>query len=346
MNAKNATSIGRLNQLLKQPFELPAIGPALSKIPGLNKLAVQPGTAFQMYGRFAMKGMAIGAAYKGLEYYDYLRSEGKTPLLGAAIGAVAGGALFKPAGTRFGLLSAGIGAAVGLATGVAPRFDKGLFHGLASYFTDANLVRAEASEAIGITDQLRRQEEITPGLQSIGTGLAFGTTAALGAGIHGYGTLWKEAVSTRVKDGGKMSDILSEIRHQRRTSNVWETDLGKKAASKIAKVPGLKHLTKIKGKVGLAFAGGMLAWAGISAGLSLLSGNPLAAIPGAATVGTTESAEDLQKVYSGEELVPVRAGRWWEFGKGKLEGNNISYYRPHAIRRMETRAFQKGLYDD
>ena len=349
VQANSAAQVGRLNALLTQPLEIPGIGKQISKIPLVQKMAIKPGTSSQMFSRYAGKALAVAAGWKAFEYYDYLRSEGSVKALpvGMGLGAAMGGIVAASKGQLFSGRRALIGAAAGLAISLAPRFEEGLFAGGASYYTDLQLERAELSEDIGLTEQLRAQEDVTPGLMSLKTGLAFGATAALGTGLLQYRGSLTSAIKERANiSGGSFSDILSDVRHQKSIASVWDTKAGAAAEKTLKKIPVLKNITKIKSPMGVAFAGGMLAWAGLATGAALLSGNPLAAIPGASILGTDESSEELERIYSGEQMVEIKKGRWWEAGTTAFEGEQISYHRPHFIHRLNTRAYQKGLYGD
>jgi len=54
------------------------------------------------------------------------------------------------------------------------------------------------------------------------------------------------------------------------------------------------------------------------------------------------SPKQLKRIYSGEEKVPVRKGRWWEFGRTPFEGGKIDYYKPHWYPLMRSRYKEKG----
>lgn len=70
---------------------------------------------------------------------------------------------------------------------------------------------------------------------------------------------------------------------------------------------------------------------GLAAGLAVMA--PF--LPG--MIGSRKSARELQDMYSGQEPVAVRAGRWWELGTTPWEGNRIKEYRPHwsVLHRMQ-----------
>lgn len=52
--------------------------------------------------------------------------------------------------------------------------------------------------------------------------------------------------------------------------------------------------------------------------------------------------EQLEKIYSGEEKIPVKSGRWWEFGRSPWEGGKTKYYKQHWYPLMMSRYREKG----
>jgi hypothetical protein len=77
--------------------------------------------------------------------------------------------------------------------------------------------------------------------------------------------------------------------------------------------------------------------------LGLASGLALALI----TWGDiTQSPEELHRIFSGEQDVPVRRGRYWIFGQTPFFGGKISYWRPHWYPMMRSRyKFRGSLWD-
>ncbi len=47
-----------------------------------------------------------------------------------------------------------------------------------------------------------------------------------------------------------------------------------------------------------------------------------------------KSPEELEKIYSGEQEVPVRSGRWWMFGRTPYEGGKIKRFKKHWYAEM------------
>ena len=68
-----------------------------------------------------------------------------------------------------------------------------------------------------------------------------------------------------------------------------------------------------------------------------------ALLPG--MLGSRKTAAELRAVYSGDEPVPVRSGRWWEVGSTPFEGDPdqvlpAALVRPNAIGRRRCRALR------
>ena len=58
--------------------------------------------------------------------------------------------------------------------------------------------------------------------------------------------------------------------------------------------------------------------------------------------GLSYSPEELEKIYSGEQDIEVRRGRWWEFGRTPFSGGRVSYYRPHWYPLLKSRYKEQG----
>lgn len=76
------------------------------------------------------------------------------------------------------------------------------------------------------------------------------------------------------------------------------------------------------------------------AGIGALLALPF--LPG--MIGSRKTEDELQRVYSGEEEVPIRAGRWWEVGSTPFSGGRIKYFRPHWYQLMKTKAELVSTY--
>ena len=82
----------------------------------------------------------------------------------------------------------------------------------------------------------------------------------------------------------------------RATAPLWMTHLGRKIGGKQGAMAGLA----------LGIATALITWGDI-----------------------TQSPEELHRIYTGEQDIPVRKGRYWMFGKTPFGGGKISYWRPH-----------------
>lgn len=70
-------------------------------------------------------------------------------------------------------------------------------------------------------------------------------------------------------------------------------------------------------------------WGGLAAGI-LLSGDP--------TVGPGEAYD----IYTGQQNIPIRKGRWWALSNSSFFGEETMMYRPHWIARILKDANYKG----
>lgn len=84
------------------------------------------------------------------------------------------------------------------------------------------------------------------------------------------------------------------------------------------------------GRAGTLFFGTMLAHRFLTSGL----------------FGSMETPGELSDIYSGEQYVKVKRGRWWEAGGTPFEGGETEYMRPHAYVSYMTRAREKALWGE
>lgn len=62
--------------------------------------------------------------------------------------------------------------------------------------------------------------------------------------------------------------------------------------------------------------------------------------------GTLETVDDLKAEYSGEKLVEVKRGRWWEGGGSPYEGKDTHYFRPNMYVSLMSKADEKAVWGD
>ena len=61
-------------------------------------------------------------------------------------------------------------------------------------------------------------------------------------------------------------------------------------------------------------------------------------------IGSRKKGNELRDIYSGQEQVPIRAGRWWEVGSTAFEGARIKEWRPHWSILHKSHAEDAALY--
>jgi hypothetical protein len=80
----------------------------------------------------------------------------------------------------------------------------------------------------------------------------------------------------------------------------------------------------------------------IGAGVGLALVAPF--IPGALV--PSKRPDELERIHSGEQLVPIRRGRWWEMGRSPWEGNRIDRFVPNWNVRLASNARDMGVYGE
>jgi hypothetical protein len=60
----------------------------------------------------------------------------------------------------------------------------------------------------------------------------------------------------------------------------------------------------------------------------------------------TQSPEELHRIYTGQQDIPVRKGRYWMFGKTPMGGGKIQYWKPHWYPLLRSKyKYQGQLWD-
>lgn len=62
--------------------------------------------------------------------------------------------------------------------------------------------------------------------------------------------------------------------------------------------------------------------------------------------GMMEDPDELKAEYSGEKLVEIKKGRWWEAGGTAYEGGKTSYFRPHQYAMLMRKAKERAVWGD
>lgn len=327
LGAVGTEFVSRFNRLLEAPFEMEpfrsVFGGAqsfLEKNFGTRlQLAVAEGPGMRMMKdlavKYGLKAGAIGLAYSTADYL------------------VRNADMFEGTG-----------------------LDEGITAGVATGLVQANLAAAEVAQATGLQSYREMQESIAPGSTSLQKLLAFPLMGALGTGLAAFGVKTYrqaqynldgfDAAASRVKALEDMKKFTSEGRFGAFAKQISK-DTGLYARQdrlgslirKIAKPVGEEGdlAYKFIGKLGPTKLVSL-----IGAGLGAAAVLPF--LPGALI--PEETPEELRAIYSGEQEIAVRKGRWWEFGRSPYEGGRISYFRPHWYPRMLARGRDKSLYGE
>ena len=179
----------------------------------------------------------------------------------------------------------------------------------------ANLVRAELTDRLpgarAITDAYDR---VTPGNQYGPLALPLG--GAFLGGLYHYGKVLK---------------------------GTYADDAARKLGARI--LPDLKALKNVKNLEGLK-VGLQSVWKeGLGApakGALLGAVLALPFIPG--MLGSRKNASELRDIYSGDQDVPIRSGRWWSLGSSPFSGGRITGWRPHWSQIYKSHAREKSLW--
>ncbi len=294
--------VERFNRLAKFPSEEP-LRSILNKVPLLGKiqLGVKSESGLRTLGRLAGKlGIALPAAYLGYQQLDYYVRDSK--LLDKTI------------------------------------FEEGLTAAAATVGVKANLLVSRAAELLGLHAYREKQEEIAPGSTSLLKLAAFPTIGALtGAGIN-YGQrvtgqIGLQKAGYSIAEASGITELTRGLFKQRlypktdvsllvagltekgieeaetRAARWEQTRLGlwaKQIALVQQKGTWKGTLARVLGEV---TPGKIKGLAGIAAGLALVA--PF--IPGALI--PNKRPGELEAIYSGKQQVPIKKGRFWEFGR-------------------------------
>jgi hypothetical protein len=264
--------------------------------------------------------------------------------MGVAAGS-AGKTLLRLAG-KWALVGGGLYFGYDLADSILNRtLGIGPTKAIASAYVGARLTAASVGQVTGMSAYSRAQERIAPGSTSLLTVGAFPLMGAMAGGLLHYlqrinaqtvlmtqrknplTGLLKGSASSVEAASAKAARLMEGFansptwfRNTARWLSKWEI-FGKSFENRLFDSP-----LKMKG------------WLGAAVGLAAV----LPFIPGA--LFPQEDPDKLKRIYSGEELEPIRRGRFWEMGRSPWEGNNISYFRPNWYPILMSDARDKAIY--
>lgn len=329
--------VERMNQLARAPAELPIVSglfERIKRIPGFKKfhLGVEPSSGLKTLGGLTAKlGLLGTAAYYAYQEVDY---------------RVRKASIFEDT-----------------------ILDEGITAGAATAWTRGQVKISEAAAATGLHSYREKQEEIAPGSTELSKLMAFPIMGALGGLGVGYAqrvyrqskfqmaglgiaeaSLASEAEDEFFRAALKGRPIKSEVLGvlNKETINMLNEATNKRLAGiegKVAQWISRKGERRTFGGAILRAFGevgpGRLKWmAGLLAGTALV----LPFIPGALV--PSERPEKLEALYSGQERVAIKKGRWWEFGRSPYEGARIDRFQEHWYPRMLARGKEKAIWGE
>lgn len=307
----------RINQLARAPFEMEPFKSIFNKLP--FRLGVVSSSGLKTVGKITAKLGILGtAAYYGYSELDYRARQSE--LLNNTI------------------------------------FSEGITAGVATTWAKGQLATSTLADYLGLHSYRERQEEIAPGSTSISKLIAFPLIGALGEVAISYaqrvarmrtfrkagldlaqasigstlrGPFFKELVyDSKIKE-----NLLA--RAESRTIELVRAQAEKLASGWQGKAG--KWLSKFGPKFGPT---GIRALIGAGIGAALVA--PF--IPG--VLIPSKRPEELERLYSGEEYVPIRKGRFWEFGRSAYEGTRIDRFQKHWYPRLLARAKEKAIWGE
>lgn len=237
-------------------------------------------------------------------------------------------------------------------------FEEGLTVAAGTAITRANVLAAEIAQATGLQSYREWQESLAPGSTDFSRLMAFPIMGAMFGSGAAYALKVGHMARSQYRDKlpvvearklaedwasqfGQNAELAKFGRYVTREEGLYSKpgklgDLWRKIAKPVGDESGelsFKLFRRV-GPVKLAAIVG-----GAAGLLSVLPFLPGSLIP-------EKSPEELERIYSGEQEVPIRRGRWWEFGRSAFEGQRIAYFRPHWYARMRMNAKEEGIWGD
>ncbi|TSA39522.1 hypothetical protein D4R30_00930, partial [archaeon] len=188
----------------------------------------------------------------------------------------------------------------------------------------ANVLRADLTDMVpGARGVTAFYADTVPGSQY--GPLALPAAGAFAGGIYHYQKVLRGVKEFAGPEGEKARKAASRVFP--RLEGGLRPNL-RAIGKKLTSVEGMRDLWTKLGAPGK----------GVAIGLGLM----LPFVPG--MLGSRESGAELRDIYSGQEPVPVRSGRWWSLGSTAYEGGRIKAWRPHKSVLLKSRAETVAVY--
>lgn len=192
------------------------------------------------------------------------------------------------------------------------------------------------SQALGLTQLRRKQEQIAPGSSNFGAVAAFPLAGIITGGMAS-GLGWM------AQSFGNDPDLLAKRFAKTRFGLGEQIDIiGKKVDHFFGKAGSKSGFQAILNRIIPKTATRTRQWATIGGLIGAAMSLPF--LPGA--LGAKNTPEEQKRIFRGEKLVPIRGHAHWETGMGAFKGEEIQAFQPHWTKRIldDTRA--KSIYGD
>lgn len=303
--------VERFNRLISSPGDFPGFGTFGQKIGKV--LGVEPSSGLKTYGKLALKlGIGLPLAYMAYGEADWLARQ---------------------------IIPGGI-------TGT-----------LATIYTKAHVAASTFAELTGLHALREAQEEYAPGSTSLMRLAGFPLVGFMGGATLSYaqragGMLLSQMEGATLEEAslaGKAiepylinklygTEVPSEISRRLKPGTIdlvekqtekllsgWEGKIARGIAEQQEKRGLLGGLARLLGKVTPGKIKGL-----IGAGIGLAAVAPF--IPGALI--PSKRPDELRRIYSGEQYVPIKKGRFWELSNSPFEGKRPFFAPSWYVRLM------------
>lgn len=318
--------VGRFNRLLDVPFEMEPFKSVFGKAQELIEKGTRKLSKSGLRLSFSVPKGSGSQVFGGLVYKYGV----KVPLVAAAYATV----------DWLSEETLGVGP-TDIATGV---------------FKEGHILVSHAAQLTGLHAIREKQEEIAPGSTSLLRLGAFPLIGALGgatisymAGVNQMRKLQRDEKMMASVARAEVAERLMKFQGEGLFSKIGQAftkhsgyyskpnSIIGKILRKIATVESGELVFKGINKVG---PGKLAALVGAIGGAAIVT--PFLA----GAIAPSERPDELRAIYSGEQEVAIRKGRWWEFGRTPWEGGRVRYFRPHWYPRMQSDYKDKAIWGD
>lgn len=211
---------------------------------------------------------------------------------------------------------------------------------VASVGVGASKMASSFADAVpGLRGYQALQEEIAPGSTSLTTLLGVPLATGLSGLIGAYGVTINDRISV-ANELMKTDPSLGLGQALAKADPIVAEEAKHFASETFDKVTFGKFKQGRPSFIGSMGRAKQFGFMGMAIGAAAV----LPFLPGALIPENTRA--EAERLYSGEDEVAVRKGRFWEMGRSDFEGGRIEYFRPHWFPRMLQGSRDKSMGSD